>query len=75
VPLGSRLTLQLASANPQSSHPEHYNHDVELPHLEPAHDDHHDHDHQPSKLMKKTNEENSFLIQESAKALIPIDTR
>jgi hypothetical protein len=62
--LGAGLTLQLASANPQSSHPEHYDHGAELPHSEPTHDDH---DHQPSKLMKNAS-------QEGAEALIPIDT-
>jgi len=64
VPLGAGLTLQLTSANPQSSYPEHYDHSAELPHSEPAHDDHHD--HQPSKLMKNSS-------QESTEALIPID--
>jgi hypothetical protein len=58
--------MQLASANPQSSHLERYDHSADLPHSEPAHDDHHDHNHQPSKLMKTSS-------QESAEALIPID--
>jgi hypothetical protein len=61
APLGARLTLQRASANPQSSHPERYDQGVELPHSEPAHDD-----HQPSKLMNNSSQEN-------AEALIPID--
>jgi hypothetical protein len=46
--------MQLAFANPKSSYPERYDHGVKLPHSEPAHDDHHDHDHQPSKLMKNS---------------------
>jgi hypothetical protein len=64
MPLDARLTLQLASANPQSSHPECYDHSMELPHSEPAKDDHDDHD--PLKPMKNSS-------QESVEPLIPID--
>ncbi|KAE8702993.1 Leucine-rich repeat transmembrane protein kinase isoform 1 [Hibiscus syriacus] len=49
---GAGLILRLASANPQSSHPERCDHGVGLPHSEPAHDDH-DHDLQPLKLSLK----------------------
>lgn len=34
------LTLRLAFANPQLSHPENYDHGVGLPHLDPTHNDH-----------------------------------
>jgi hypothetical protein len=38
--LDTGLTLQLTSANPQSSHPERYDHDAEFSRSKPTHDDH-----------------------------------
>jgi hypothetical protein len=42
-------------------------HSAKLPHSKPTHDDHHNHDHQPSKKLMKNSS------QESAEVLIPIN--